>query len=85
MEFKLDRDNIIDVADTISEKFREYGYVKDIDVSIKLDKGIFKKVDEDLYYRSNPDGKEFVPSDGEIIVIYNNVKVNISDADIVEQ
>lgn len=35
---------------------------------LKVDEESFKKIDEDLYYRNYPDGKDFEPSFSEINV-----------------
>lgn len=51
---------------------------------LQVDDESFKKIDEDLYYRNNPDGKDFEPSFSEIdvkfpyldIVIYKDNDIN---------
>lgn len=77
MEFNLSKDNLVKVADSISEKFREFGYYDSVNVTIGVDERTFRKIDEDLYYRNNPESTEFVPSDDTIIVECENVEVDI--------
>lgn len=60
--------NIADIVETVGSKLAEYGYTGNTKISVEVDKPTFKKIDEDLYYRQFPDGKDFVPSEGEIIV-----------------
>lgn len=47
---------------------------------LNVDSESFKKIDEDLYYRNNPDGKDFVPSFSEI-----NVKFPYLDIIIIKK
>lgn len=42
--------------------------INDNKLFLKVDKESFKKIDEDLYYRNYPDGKDFEPSFSEINV-----------------
>ena len=34
-----------------------------------------KKIDEDLYYRNKPKGEEFVPSDNDVVVKFENLNI----------
>lgn len=77
MEFNLNKDNLVKVADSISEKFREFGFYDSVKVAINVDDRTFRKIDEDLYYRNNPDSTEFIPSDDTIIVECENVEIDI--------
>lgn len=36
--------------------------------TIYVDEDMFKKLDEDIYYRQFPDGKDFKPSDDTIVI-----------------
>lgn len=42
--------------------------INDNKLFLKVDEESFKKIDEDLYYRNYPDGKDFEPSFSEINV-----------------
>ena len=48
---------------------------EDTHIVIMLDDLMFKKVDEDLYYRQNPEGTDFVPSDEVIELNVGNMKI----------
>lgn len=78
MAFKLGTLSIFELGQFISEKLRDDGVEEQAILSIYVNEDEFKKVDEDLYYRNRKDEKqEFVPSDGEIIVNFDNVKILI--------
>lgn len=72
--------NIADIVETLSMKLREYGYTGNANLSVEVDKDTFKKIDEDLYYRQFPEGKDFVPSQGEIIVTLGPVALTVHDS-----
>lgn len=83
MEFKLGTANIMELGNIISEKLHEYGIFgaeyKPI-LSLTLDNDKFKKVDEDLYYRMNEDkDSEYIPSEEEIIVGFDNLEMVIKN------
>lgn len=70
--------NSLDVADIgmeISEKLKGYKLSKDCMLEIPLTENDFKKMDEDLYYRQHLDENEFVPSEDEIIVKFENLTI----------
>ena len=76
-EFNFGYVGIIDLGRTVSEKFVEYG-VPGGEVTVYLDEENFKKVDEDLFYRNRQNEEdEFIPSEGEIDVKYDEVKIII--------
>lgn len=78
MAFKLGTLSIFELGQFISEKLRDDGVEEQAILSIYVNEDEFKKVDEDLYYRNRTDEKqEFVPSDGEVIVNFDNVKILI--------
>jgi len=53
----------------------ENGINDENNLVIKVDKNILKKIDEDLYYRNKPEGKEFIPSDNDVIVKFENLNI----------
>ncbi len=85
MEFKLGTANIMELGNLISDKLKEYGiFGKSYKptLSITLDKDKFYKVDEDLYYRINEqtsEKDEYIPSDGEIIIGFDNLEIKIKN------
>ena len=48
---------------------------KENDLVVKVDKIQLKKIDEDLYYRNKPKGEEFVPSDNDVVVKFENLNI----------
>ena len=77
MDFKLGTAHIIELANLISEKLHRYGVEKKSELKIFLNEEDFKKVDEDLFYRNNDNEEEFVPSEGEIDVNFEELGIKI--------
>ncbi len=78
MEFKFGTMSISELGQFISDKLRDDGVKEQAVLTVYVNNEEFKKVDEDLYYRNKTDEKqEFIPSDGEIIVNFDNVKILI--------
>jgi len=78
MEFKFGTMSIYELGQFISDKLHDDGVNERAVLTVYVNTDEFKKVDEDLYYRNRTDEKqEFVPSDGEIIVNFDNVKILI--------
>lgn len=79
-EYKFGAVNIAELASTLQEKLTEYGITKKSILTVCLDTDEFKKVDEDLFYRMNEDNEEkgeFIPSEGEIKVTFNNLEIDV--------
>lgn len=78
MELKLTSYNIADFGSMLSDKLYELG-ITDSTLVIKLPSKEFKKVDEDLFYRNRQsDDEEYIPSDNDIDISFNNVKIIIN-------
>lgn len=78
MEFKFGTMSIYELGQFISDKLHDDGVKEQAVLTVYVNNEEFKKVDEDLYYRNRTDeNQEFVPSDGEIIVNFDNVKILI--------
>ena len=78
MELKLTSYNIADFGSTLSDKLYELG-ITDSTLVINLPSKEFKKVDEDLFYRNRQsDDEEYIPSDNDIDISFNNVKIIIN-------
>ena len=59
---------------------KEDGIEDTAELNIFLNKDEFKRVDEDLFYRMREDeSQEFIPSEGEIIINFDKVKINIKE------
>ena len=77
-DFKFGYVGIVDLGVTISEKLAEYGVMDGTTLTINLNEEEFKKVDEDLFYRNRKsEDDEFIPSEGEIDIKYNGVRIII--------
>ena len=66
---------IFELGEYIAKFLTENGLVKENDLVIKVTKEELKKIDEDLYYRNKPEGKEFTPSDNDVVVKFENLNI----------
>ena len=66
---------IYELGEHISKFLNENGLSKENDLVVKVDKIQLKKIDEDLYYRNKPKGEEFVPSDNDVVVKFENLNI----------
>jgi hypothetical protein len=76
--FKLGTTSLFNIGDIISKNLNENG-VEDIsEFYIYLDEKHFRRVDEDLFYRMRENKEEeFIPSENEIILNFEKVKIII--------
>jgi hypothetical protein len=80
MEFKFGTMSIFELGQLISTKLKNDGITQQSELYVYVDKEQFKKVDEDLFYRNKKDdNQEFTPSEGEIIINFENVKIVIKE------
>lgn len=80
MEFKFGTMSIFELGQLISAKLKDDGITQQSELYIYVDKEQFKKVDEDLFYRNKKsDNQEFIPSEGEIDINFEGVKVIIKE------
>ena len=78
MDFKFGMASIFDLGKMISSKLKEDGITEKSELVIHINKDEFKKVDEDLFYRMRRGDKEdFIPSEGEIDVNFDGLKIII--------
>ena len=66
---------IFELGEYIAKFLTENGLIKENDLVIKVTKEELKKIDEDLYYRNKPEGKEFTPSDNDVVVKFENLNI----------
>jgi hypothetical protein len=66
---------IFELGEYIAKFLTDNGLVKENDLVIKVTKEELKKIDEDLYYRNKPEGKEFTPSDNDVVVKFENLNI----------
>lgn len=70
--------SIFELGRTISSMLGGYGVTQKSELTVYLDDEQFNKVDEDLFYRNKKSDKdEFIPSDGEININFDNVIIVI--------
>ena len=80
MEFKFGAMNILELGQLISNKLNENGINEQSELIIYVNSNQFRKIDEDLFYRNNTnEKKEFIPSEGEIIVNFEGVRFLIKE------
>ena len=78
MEIKFGSISIFELGQLISTKLRDGGITNQSELFIYVNDNDFKKIDEDLFYRNRKDeSQEFIPSDEEIIINFELVKVVI--------
>jgi hypothetical protein len=75
MELKLNSMKIFELGEYITKFLAENGLTKENDLVIKVTKDELKKIDEDLYYRNKPKGEDFIPSDNDVIVKFENLNI----------
>lgn len=77
-DFKFGTSSIFELGQMISSKLVEDGVTHQSKLHVFLNEEEFRRVDEDLFYRNRKDEtQEFVPSDGEIDINFDNVKIII--------
>jgi len=80
MEFKFGTMSIFELGQFISSKLKEDGVTAQSELTVYVTSEEFKKVDEDLYYRNRKDeSQEFIPSEGEIDINFELVKIIVKE------
>ena len=80
MEFNFGTIGISELGNIISDKLIEDGITNKCELIVYVNKDEFKKIDEDLYYRNKEDdSEEFIPSEGEIDINFEMVKIKIKE------
>lgn len=80
MDFKFGTMSIMELGQFISSKLREDGISTKSELYVYVTNEEFKKIDEDLYYRNRKDeSQEFIPSEGEIIVNFELVRIIVKE------
>ena len=76
MEFKFGTMSIFELGQLVSSKLKEEGITQKSELCVYLNEEEFKKVDEDLFYRTKRgDRVDFIPSEGEIDINFEGVKI----------
>ncbi len=82
MAFQLGAMNIFELGQMVIGKLKECGVKKPSELTIRVGKEEFGKIDEDLYYRNrNKDKGEFIPSEGEIVINFDNLRIVIEETE----
>jgi hypothetical protein len=79
-DFNFSAYNIYEIGESISNELSKDGVNIDNKLTIKVNQENFKKIDEDLFYRLNPDKDErgeFIPSDSMIEIKFENLSIVI--------
>ena len=66
-----------ELGDYISNFMKEKEIDTENQLTITVDKNTLYKLDEDIYYRINPEGKDFKYADNEINLLFENLKIQI--------
>jgi len=83
MEFKFGTMSIFELGQMVSSKLREDGITQKSELCVYLNEEEFKKVDEDLFYRTKRgDREDFVPSEGEIDINFEGVKIIVKQKEL---
>lgn len=76
MGFKFGTMSIFELGQLVSSKLKEEGITQKSELCVYLNEEEFKKVDEDLFYRTKRgDREDFIPSEGEIDINFEAVKI----------
>ena len=82
MAFNFGAVNIFELGQLISNKLIEDGVSQQSQLYVFVNNDEFKKIDEDLFYRNKKDeNEEFIPSQGEIDVNFEKVKIIVKNQD----
>jgi hypothetical protein len=78
MEFKLGTFNLFEIGEWLSNKLHECNFNENTELVFHLKEEEFKLLDEDLFYRMRQnEEQEFIPSENEIILKFNELKIII--------
>lgn len=69
--------DILQLGNELSEKLYKDKFHLKNELIIYVNDNFFKKIDEDFYYRNNPEGKDFSPSFSEINIKFPNLNLKI--------
>lgn len=74
-DITLNSSKIYELGNYVTRFLSENGVNTENDLVIKVSNEELRKIDEDLYYRNKPEGEEFVPSDNDLIVKFENLNI----------
>ncbi len=68
---------LLELGKTIEKSLLECSNKEHNELKIYVDKESFVKIDEDIYYRQFPEGKDFTPSDKNILINFEYLTIII--------
>lgn len=74
---QLDYFEIVNIGRMIEAHMNVCSNTEKNEFTIYVPEDIFKKLDEDIYYRQFPEGKDFTPSDDTIIINFEYLVIFI--------
>lgn len=77
MELKLNSYEIFELGKKLDERLHDDGITEKSELIITVSPDELKKIDEDLYYRNNPEGKDYIPTEGELSINFINILIKI--------
>ena len=75
----IDSYKLMKLGQMITNELKDMRFNSECVLTMKLDKDKLLKLDEDLYYRQYTDGKDYVPTDGEINVKFDNLTIVVTE------
>ena len=78
MEFKMDSIKSAERGEYISGFLKDNGVESESNLVINVTKEQLRKIDEDFYYRNKVEGKEFEPSEKDVIAKFGNFNIIFS-------
>lgn len=68
---------LIELGGTIEKQLVHNDVKKDNVLTLVINKELFSKIDEDIYYRQFPDSTDFKPSENEITINFEFLKIKL--------
>ena len=68
---------LIELGGTIEKQLVRNDIKTDNILTLVVNKDLFTKIDEDIYYRQFPEGTDFVPSENEITINFEFLRIKL--------
>jgi hypothetical protein len=73
----LNTQELIKIGQQMTTMLGEVGITETSELIIKLDPYSLLKIDEDLYYRQNPQGKDYKPTEQDVVVKFPLLNIKL--------
>lgn len=74
----LDTKLLCEIGECLADKLKvDVNKLKSTKLILEVDDEYFKKLDEDIFYKLNENDKEFMPSENEIFLTFQNIDIII--------